>query len=107
MKISELLDSPEKWNKGNLARGPNNEYISDPDLLDQATCFCLVGAGVKCGYFEFGKSRTDNEKKLAEIIIKRFPHRMRNCSFRITSQFNDHPDTTFKDIQLVLQEAGL
>lgn len=36
-----------------------------------------------------------------DIILRLFPERVRTC---VIPSFNDHPDTTFEDVQKVLRE---
>lgn len=46
MKVHELLDSPERWTQGWLAKDKEGRHVSVH--ADNATCFCLVGAVGKC-----------------------------------------------------------
>lgn len=101
MKLSELLDKPEKWTKKYNARNSYGFSVNfdSPD----ATCWCLVGGMRKLGFQSedyFGKNCA-----LLTTIKKLFPSRFHE-DFG-PARFNDHPDTTFKDIQLVIKEAGL
>lgn len=46
MKIYELLDSPEKWTKGYFARNKTGDPTESHD--NDACCWCLIGAAMKC-----------------------------------------------------------
>lgn len=46
MKLSQLLDKPEKWTKGASARDKSGEVVS-PDSPN-AICWCLAGAMRRC-----------------------------------------------------------
>lgn len=46
MKVYELLDKPEKWIQGELAKNAKGETTL-PTSQD-AVCYCLMGALMKC-----------------------------------------------------------
>jgi hypothetical protein len=94
VKPSELLSSPEKWTKGADARNSNGNIVYTNS--DDASCFCLRGAVILCR-ISLPTART----KLRAALTKLYP------TFSDYVDFNDHPDTTFEDVQKVLKEAGL
>ena len=46
MKAYELLDSPEKWTKGVMARDANGEHVLHDS--PNAVCWCMLGAIERC-----------------------------------------------------------
>ena len=104
MKVSELLSSPEKWTKDWYFKDGNGNRISS--WKDRRiTCYCLMGAGFACYPDLSGETYHDT---LVEVIRKLFPDRMKNCTQgNKVAYFNDHPDTTFEDVQRVLKEADV
>ena len=60
--------------------------------------YCIVGAA------HWGKIwvRWD---ELTDIILSQFPDRNITCGF--VDIFNDHPDTTFADVERVLEKAAV
>lgn len=102
MKLSELLDKPEKWTKGSSARDKNNKQVHPQE--PEAVCWCLEG-GLRC--VTNGNRWSPWVETLRSTIIRLFPNRTDPLGVKIISTFNDHPDTTFEDIQKVIKEAGL
>lgn len=43
---------------------------------------------------------------LMEVIREQFPERLKRFSENIPT-FNDHPDTTFEDVRLVIEKAAI
>ena len=97
MKVRELLDSPEKWIKGALARDKNGNKVLSQD--ENAIQWCLVGAIVKCqGYVYY----TDMAVKIERAITKCIEQPFNNLV-----DFNNDENTTFEDIQKVLELADV
>lgn len=98
MKIQELLDSPEKWIKGNHARDNYNNPIHSQSPY--ACKWCLVGAFVVC----YPKLYIDNTlfSKLSKVI--RDYSGLHNVGI---AEFNDLPTTTFADIRKVIELADV
>lgn len=59
MKVHELLDTPEKWCKGDFARTSDGKAIAPTNL--NASCFCLLGSVYHC----YSSSSAVNEIYLA------------------------------------------
>ena len=60
MKVHELLSNKSAWIKLSYARDYNNNIVSC--LSDEAVCFCLAGAIMKCyndNYIEIVKKVED------------------------------------------------
>lgn len=79
------------WQKGWFGdhRGPN----------------CLVGAHMNtyCSTIKQFKQWTDN---LIPILLAQYPDRIKGSMAEIPN-FNDHPDTTFTDVERVLEKAAV
>lgn len=97
MKIKDLLDSPEKWTKRAFARDKTGGVVSE--FSDDAVCWCLLGAAVKCHNYndEFAHAC----EKLEQAVDTLFSH------FGQASVFNDAADTTFADVRKVLELADV
>lgn len=97
MKPSELLDRPEHWCKGAEAMDAEGNIVDCHSPL--ATSWCLVGAIRYC---------LPNEDERIEALINL--DKTLHDKFKVMQPmvfFNDDPDTTFLQIQMVLKEAGL
>jgi hypothetical protein len=96
MKIQELLNSEEKWTKGLSARRFDGESVAP---LDPSACrWCLVGAAQYC----YPSNASNIVLRLRRIAQARFPDRF----YTFLTQFNDHENTTFADIQMIIKEAN-
>jgi hypothetical protein len=91
MKVSELLRDPSRWIKHAMARDALGELV--PTCDTKACQWCLIGAVSRCDV---------KSKPIRDAIEKLFPDRFRDSILF----FNDHPDTTFADVQAVLKEAN-
>jgi len=90
MKPSELLDSPEKWTTGELARDKDGNKC-DP-LSPEAVCWCIEGAYRRVyGY--------DMEAIIGVFLIRQLG--LTETAFR----FND--SHTFEEVRQVLINADL
>ena len=104
--VKETLNDASKWIKGSYARtAQNGESVgcSDPS----ATCFCMVGALRNC---RVKNKREDavNEYSAIEEAIKIHSQplsKYHGVNFHDIPSFNDHPATTFEDVQEVLNIA--
>jgi len=86
-----LIDTPEKWLKGNLADKGN-------------TCFCTFGAA------QFGPQRkwskgVDTAATLALVDALPEPFRSGVATKHRLAVFNDHPSTTHADIMALFNRA--
>lgn len=88
MKASDLLSSPSKWVKG-LA------------LMGERMC---LGAAINLAYI----SKLGMSDQVRQVIKLLYPERVLGCECdTIIPIFNDHPDTTFEDIQRVMKVADV
>lgn len=96
MKVRELLDSPEKWTKGAIARDSKGNLVSYNS--PNAVCFCLLGAIYKC--YASDKMNPDkmNPDKLP-LEIRKLIGSLLNLRSDSISYFNDAPKRTFEDIK--------
>jgi hypothetical protein len=92
--VMALLDSPEKWTKGEYARDANGKPC--PAWSEDAICWCLEGA---CSSI---LPRTldwhPRYRRLERELEKYLP-------LLGLVEWNDEPERTFEDIQEVLHAA--
>lgn len=63
---------------------------------------CLLGAGVAAGY------STDDCFALHAVAKEQYPERLRlRTDLSPAAAFNDHPDTTFADVERVIEKAAI
>lgn len=96
MKVKELLDSPEKWTKEAIAR---DEFgISTYLECKNAKSFCLLGGIIKCYGYDFaGDIISEIEFNIRKIFNSKLD----------LIDFNNDLNTTFEDIQKVLEMADV
>lgn len=94
MKPSELLDKPEKWTKGYLARTTGGRPINADD--PNATCWCVFGALARCEY--------TGEAWIIAVSKLRFEIGSEYISI---PEWNDAEETTYEQVIDVLKKAGL
>jgi hypothetical protein len=104
MKISELLNTADRWCKGHMARNAAGQSCEtgSPD----AQSFCLVGATVKC-YPKIDEQECAMRKIRAAIAELGFEY---TYHFRPTvwiSDFNDDARITFDQVRAVIERAGV
>lgn len=92
MKISELLDSPEKWIKGANARDIHNIPVLSDD--SRAIKWCLIGAILKC--------YREKEVEICWKIETKIP-----ACFSCVVGFNDNPNTTFEMVKKLVDELDI
>lgn len=98
MKMRDLLDSPDKWTKGAYARNAaGNECLP---IADEACCWCLRGAFIRC-YADTKTGEAAGRKLL--VALNALDDKYKG---RIT-MFNDNPSTTFEDIRRLLELADV
>lgn len=86
--IDKVIDKLNElgWHKGAL-RNPNGTEV------------CLVGAHVEAGV-------RGTDCLIEDAIEQLFPEQVAPPNgLRVVARFNDHPDTTFEDVILVLKHA--
>jgi len=96
--MKKLLNDPSKWTKGDFARKPDG---SGTQALDpQASCYCLMGAISVCKK----KHDTKRVSTLSNAISEYVHHnrKFESIMSASTPTFNDAPQTSFEDIQAVL-----
>lgn len=87
-----LIDTPEKWTKGEYATGPHGTYASQ--YSDNAVCYCAMGAIERADYLDgdwgahFFLRKTAIERGAMGVI-----------------DFNDAPTTTHADIMKLFDDA--
>lgn len=95
-KIRARLDGGNKWMKG--------------DLFDDNEGVCLLGAAqfVETGAHEIGFGSLETVAPLRSVILEQFADRVQNMDlWAPLPHFNDHEDTTWADVELVLDKASL
>ncbi len=102
MKLSQLFDVPSKWTKGCDARNNVGEEVEVKSKT--AICWCLSGG---LGLVPSTETRYTYSQCLDEAVIELFPTRY-GLDVGFANKFvdfNDHPDTTFEDVQKVILRA--
>ena len=101
--ISTILSDESKWVQGMFAADSTNLGC---DVQAPMACkFCLVGAALKA--VTIGEGKYDAVEHAGNIL------KLMDAVHKYTGKdtpvlyFNDSPKTTFKDIQNVLEIAGL
>lgn len=109
MKVKELLSEETKWTKNHYAKNEEGEPVSS--LFSEACCWCLKGAVTKCYYNpaieNYHVIQQEAVDKLRAAVKQLFPSRVNHPSRCEAATFNDHPETTFADIQKVLELADV
>lgn len=100
MKISELLNGPEKWTKEAIARNGDGKpvYLTSPD----AVSYCLLGALFKC----YEGNNLGKKWNILDKYIKENYKKYAN-SYSPTVYFNNNEKTTYKDIMKVVKACDL
>lgn len=88
-RVYELLDSPDKWIKGCMARDSKGNSVNSTDI--NATCWCLLGAIRKV----YGASYAKRIYLLWNYL---------GCDI---GEFNDDPTTTYEDIIKLVKELDV
>lgn len=89
MKIRELLDSPEKWTKGELAR--NLHGVAVAPTARGACQWCLVGAIFRC-------------YPNALVVYRRVQDYLLG---RSVSFWNDREETTYELVKALVDEMDI
>lgn len=90
MKVRELLSSPDKWTQDFGARGADGLSIEWDS--PEATCWCLIGAIVKCYPTRFEQVRDRIKKHLGVQFL---------------SAWNDRIERTFEDVKALVTELDI
>jgi len=97
MKVKELLYKEAKWTQRTRARTFFGHYRCEPRSI-LARQWCLTGAIEKCYPYA-------NPSELSEICDRIRKHLPRGRSSLV--QWNDQEDTTFADVQALLEKADV
>lgn len=107
MKLSDIINSPERWTKNTCTRNANG----DRDTLDTAepeagNSFCLLGACYvyarkKTGLQKFSAIWASRECVAATEAVQQCINDRAGGNIGISS-YNDRDATTFEDIKAVL-----
>lgn len=102
-RLSSILTGPDKWCKGSSARDEDGNPVLTTSR--SACMFCIGGAIAKISSGINNKFLIRN--KISKSIRKLFPGRGGQMHDVIEIEaFNDHPDTTFEDVQKVIEDSG-
>lgn len=105
-KVRERLANGDLWLQDSM--GAWREVDSE---------VCLLGAVrhvVEHTPIHYGYGMTEEEKVIArrimDVVRVRYPHRVEEfdsaeCDAYLVTEFNDHPNTTWEDVNLVLKEV--
>lgn len=104
---ARLRLSGGRWMQGGMSSLGDGYETADP--WQQANCsMCLLGA-IQYATDRSDEGRFDDEKAavmtVEQIIAKLYPERITGRLMRAIPSFNDHPDTTHKDVRGVLNLA--
>lgn len=111
--LSQILFEPAKWTQDEFARDMNGKPIDPSNSL--ACCYCLLGAlaiSLDCNASEVDDTAHKNKRKeksllltvIRNLVAEGKTSHSSNRSFLAVAAFNDHPETTFEDIQKVAAE---
>lgn len=111
--LSEVLFEPAKWTQAEFARDSNGKPIDPSNSL--ACCYCLLGAlaiSLDCDASEVDDTAPKHKRKEKTLLLTvirnlvaegKTSHPSKRSFFGV-APFNDHPETTFEDIQKVAAE---
>lgn len=97
MKAHELLADPKRWTKWAYARDVNGNGVKPES--DDAVCWCIKGAIIKCyggSFAQYGKQRNKVVDKLEELYDILQIH-----------EFNDCIGTTHEQVVSLLKELDV
>ena len=108
-KAKDLIDTPNRWTKNQLARGKNNV----PCLVDgnKVLSLCLDGAVFrvcKTPYFMVPSGTGYKAREaLNTAIVEKYSDRLEdpNGYGLFVTEFNDHKDTDHRDVMDVFERA--
>ncbi len=98
MKAYELLDSPEKWTKGSLARDVNN--IVAHELGSEAVCWCTAGAIYRC-YPDIEKRRQAFNR------LETYLELTQSYAKSTVPSWNDALDTPYEEVVSTLKKLNI
>lgn len=88
-----VLRNGQGWTKGTLDNGSGS--------------YCLVGACYEIEAFYNGAFTTfDVVVPIEAVVLEQYPDRVRGMMAPVVN-FNDHPDTTWADVDRVLDKAAV
>lgn len=62
---------------------------------------CIIGAAMCAG------ADVHDQRALDEVACEQYTDRLNHERLRPAAAFNDHPDTTFEDVERVLEKAAI
>lgn len=93
MKLIELFNKPEKWNKSWFALDVNGEECSP--YSEKAVSYCIIGGIKKCypdNKMAIERSMKDELEKVGYIYL---------------TDWNDNPKTTFEDLRRIITKLNI
>jgi hypothetical protein len=107
--LKELLVTKENWLKGVLAMDDQGKAREPNPESTRLVKFCIVGAAMQIYGRTFEFQRTLS--RMADVIESEWRWRVRSTSYGSDwckcAVFNNDSDTTFEDIQLLIEKAGV
>jgi isocitrate lyase len=110
-EMLDLLSGEDKWMQDEYERlmyRQQGEY----SFTFSHVSYCLLGAYGKithdsAAYYATRMPRTAYIRRLAEIIREQYPERIADemTVMNMVTSFNDHPETTYEDIRIVLEKS--
>lgn len=91
MTVRELLDKPEKWTQGGIAKTVTGEVVESYDI--GAISWCLLGALDKC----YGNNASAFYAAQSRLLAR--------LSDTPISVWNDSPRRTFEEVRAVVESA--
>jgi hypothetical protein len=111
MTLSELFSDESKWVKDMSCgvRAPDGSVRRCAPEASDANCWCLIGGASHLvpDYEDLSPAM----RKIRAACKELFPDRSliwnakKDYAYVSVSHFNDHPDTTFADVQSVIQHV--
>lgn len=105
MKVSELLDSSEKWTQGVLARDNKGHHVET--YSPEASSFCLIGAIDKCYREDYP---INNQWKILKRVSEAISGKTRHSAFgtyEMISCWNDSPERKFEEVKNLVVSLGI
>lgn len=105
--LSDILTGPDKWTKNAPAVNAADEAVLP--YSDTACKFCLGGAVSRLNFRKssWGDGTDYMRTRLVRAVRKLFPDRLGIPNNVVAIEaFNDHPDTTFEDVKMVIADSG-
>lgn len=102
MKVRELLDRPERWTQGVLARDTTTGNPVGPES-EFATAWCLGGAVMRA--YPAYEDQTEPLRRLREAIFG--PPRGKGYPEPRIGNWNDAPGRTFEEVRELVERLDI